>query len=212
MQKGKNMSKTNYKFNKKNWLVVAVSVVLSLVTVACVFNITDSFTEFNPVNIVMERNEDNLFFEQIEDGTIYDNKQIDCVVKNGEITLDGTIVNSNPGTITMSDSIAVATLKLKPGTYTLSCFTDPNIKSHYFVGTYVKGDLTYTWYADFEEAPNNADASKLLQGQTIELTEETTVNFEIRLVEGAELKNAKARPVLVEGDKEGKFFNIGLLG
>lgn len=206
------MSNKTYKFSKKNWLVVAVSVLLAVIATACTFNVTDSFTEFNPVKIVTERNEDNLFFEQIEDGTIYDNKQIDCVVKNGEITLDGTIVNSNPGTITMSDSIAVATLNLEPGMYTLSCFKDPNIKSHYLVGTYVKGDYTYTWYADFEEAPNNTDNSKLLQGQTIELTEETTVSFEIRLVEGAELDNVKARPVLVEGDKEGNFFNIGLLG
>ena len=206
------MSNRTYKFSKKNWLVVAVSVLLAVIATACTFNVTNSFTEFNPSKVVFAQNEDNLFFEKIEDGEIYDNVQIDCIVKNGEFTLDGSIANTNPGTITMSDSISVATLTLKPGTYTLSCFNKPNFKSYYLVGTYVIGDNTYTWYADFEDAPNNTEKSKLLHGQTVEFTEETTVHFEIRLVEGTELNNVKARPVLVEGDKEGNFFKIGVFG
>ena len=203
------MSKRNYnqKLSKKNWKVIIIAVALGVLASALVFGLTDGYDNVDlKDNLTLKLNEDNFFFEKIEDGDIYDNVNIDAAAKNGVITLDGKIADTDPNAITLSDSISLATVTLPAGEYTFTCFDNPNYKSHYAVGTYVLDGKTYTWYADYDKAPNNTTNSTLLQGKTIELTEETEVTFEIRLVEGAELDNVKARPIVVEGDKDGSYY------
>ena len=203
------MSKRNYnqKLSKKNWKVIIVAVVLGIVASALAFNLTDGYDNLDfKDNLTLKLNEDNFFFEKIEDGEIYDNTSIDAVAKNGVITLNGKIVDTDPGAITLSDSIDLGTVTLPAGEYTFTCFNSPSYKGYYAVGTYTLDGATYTWYADFDKAPNNTTNSTLLQGKTIELPEEVEVNFEIRLVEGVELKNVKACPVVVEGDENGNYY------
>lgn len=198
---------SNQKLTKKNWKVIFISVALGVLASALAFSITDGYDNVDlKDNLTRQLNEENYFFEQIEDGEIYDNINIDAVAKNGVITLNGEIADTDPSVITLSDSIALATIKLPAGEYTFTCFDNPAYKSHYAVGRYTLDGKTYTWYADFEKAPNNVSDSALLQGKTIELPEETEVTFEIRLVEGAELKNEKAIPVLVEGGEDGSYY------
>ena len=203
------MSKRNYnqKLSKKNWKVIIIAVLLAVLGSAIVFNLTDGYDNVDlKDNLTRKLNEDNFFFEKLDDGVIYDNVNIDAEIKNGVITLDGSIADTDPNTITLSDSIGLTTLTLPAGEYTFTCFDHPNYKSYYAVGTYTLGGKTYTWYADFEDAPNNSTNSALLQGKTVELADEAKVTFEIRLVEGAELDNVKGYPVLVEGDENGNFY------
>ena len=203
------MSKRNYnqKLSKKNWKVIFIAVALGVLASALVFSLTDGYDNVDlKDNLTLQLNEDNFFFEKIEDGEIYDNVNIDATAKDGAIVLDGKISDTDPNTITMSEPIGLATLTLPAGEYTFTCFDNPSYKSYYAVGTYTLSGKTYTWYADFDKAPNNATNSTLLQGKTIELPEETEVTFEIRLVEGAELDNVKARPIVVEGDEDGSYY------
>lgn len=200
------------KFFRKRWVTNILLVLAAVAVCAFVFKLTDGFETFNPKDIAtLDLNEDNLFFEQIEDGEIFDNLQVTAIAENGAITLKGEIADSSPATVDLSDAIDLGSITLKPGTYTFTCFKDPAYKSHYAVGTYTIAGTTYTWYADFEKAPNNTAGAVNLLGRTITLEEEVTVSFEIRLVEGAKL-NTKAMPVIVEGEEVGNFYANGLFG
>lgn len=186
------------KFLKKNWISVVLIIVAAVFVCGLFTRLTDGFTDwsFQP-----DLNEENLFFEQIEDGAYYDNPQIDAIAENGLITLNGSVVSNNPGTVTLSTPIQITTLTLPKGTYTFSCFESPSYRTHYAVGLY-NGN---TWYADFETAPNNATADPTYLGRTVTLTEETVVTFYIYVCEGAEFENVEARPVLVTGDEVGSY-------
>ena len=198
------------KFFRKRWVVNTLIVIVAVIACGFVFRLTDGFENFDVKEMAtLDQNEDNFFFEKMEDGEIYDNLQVEAIVENGAIMLNGEIADSSPSTVDLSESISLGTITLKPGTYTFTCFKNPAYKSHYAIGTYTVAGTAYTWYADFEKAPNNA--ANLL-GRTITLEEEVTVTFEICLVEGAELKNVKALPVVVEGDEPGSFYANGLFG
>lgn len=192
------------KFLKKNWLSVAAILVVALILCGLATRLTDGFTDFS---FQANLNEENLFFEKIEDGRIYGNAEVDAIAENGVITLDGSITTTGTGTAVLSDPIELCTLTLEKGTYTFTCFDDPNRQEYYAVGTY-DGN---TWYADWEEAPYNPDGDTSLLGRTVTITEETEVTFYIFLCEGAELDNVKARPVLVPGTEPGEL-TVGLLG
>ena len=200
-------------FFKKRWVRNVLLILAAVAACAFTFKLTDGFENWNPQDIAtLDLNEDNLFFDQIEDGDIFDNLQVEAKAENGAITLNGEIADSSATTIDLSDSIDLGTITLQPGTYTFTCFKNPAYKSHYAVGTYTIAGTTYTWYADFENAPNNAAGAANLLGRTITLDETVTVNFEIRLVEGAKLNNVKAMPVIVEGEEAGNFYANGLFG
>ena len=192
------------KFLKKNWLSVAAILVVALILFGLATRLTEGFTDFS---FQANLNEENLFFEKIEDGRIYGNAEVDAIAENGVITLDGSITTTGTGTAVLSDPIELCTLTLEKGTYTFTCFDDPNRQEYYAVGTY-DGN---TWYADWEEAPYNPDGDTSLLGRTVTITEETEVTFYIFLCEGAELDNVKARPVLVPGTEPGEL-TVGLLG
>ena len=199
------------KFFRKKWVKNTLLVIVAVIVCALVSRLTNGFNDWDADTVFsVDLNEENLFFEKIEDGEIYDNLQVEAVAENGLIVLDGEIADSSPTTVDLSNSIDLGSITLAPGTYTFTCFKNPAYKSHYAVGTYAIAGTTYTWYADYEKAPNNSANDVTLLGRTITIDEEVTVNFEIRLVEGAKLNNVKAMPVLVEGDEPGTFYANGL--
>lgn len=192
------------RFLKKNLIPIVAIVIVTILLCGLTIRLTDGFTDFS---FQADLNEENLFFEKIEDGRIYGNDDIDAIAKNGEITLNGSITTTGTGTVVLSAPIELCTLTLEKGTYTFTCFDDPNRQEYYAVGTY-DGN---TWYADWEEAPYNPNGDTSLLGRTVTITEETEVTFYIYLCEGAELDNVKARPVLVPGTEPGEL-TVGLLG
>lgn len=201
------------KFFRKRWVKNTLLVITAVFVCGFVFRLTDGFENFNPKDIAtLDQNEDNLFFELMEDGELWDNPMLDVTVENGKITMNGEIADSDPSKVDLSQSIQLGSITLEPGTYTFTCFKNPAYKSHYAVGTYTIGGTNYTWYADFEKAPNNAAGATNLLGRTITLDQTVTINFEIRLVEGATFKNVSALPVIVEGEDAGSFYANGIFG
>lgn len=192
------------RFLKKNLIPIVAIVIVTILLCGLTIRLTDGFTDFS---FQADLNEENLFFEQIEDGRIYGNAEVDAIAENGVITLDGSITTTGTGTAVLSAPIELCTLTLEKGTYTFTCFDDPNRQEYYAVGAYDG----YTWYADWEEAPYNPNGDTSLLGRTVTITEETEVTFYIYLCEGAELDNVKARPVLVPGTEPGEL-TVGLLG
>ena len=202
------------KFFKKRWVRTTLIIIAAVVACGFASRLTSNFTNFDPEEMFsLKLNEDNYFFEKIDDGDFYSSGNIDAVAKDGIITFDGEIADSDPATVKVGETVELPTLQLKAGEYTFTCFNDekPSWKGYYAVGTFVSGGETYTWYADFEDAPNNKNDSKLLLGKTITLKEDTAVFFEIRFCEGVELDNLKAVPVLVDGDEDGAYSN-GIFG
>lgn len=183
-------------------LMVVAIVMASLLLFGLFIRCTDGLTDFS---FQADLNEENLFFEKIEDGRLYGNAEVDATVKDGVITLDGSITTTGTGTAVLSDPIELCTLTLEKGTYTFTCFDEPNRQEYYAVGLY----NGYTWYADWEEAPYNPTGDVSLLGRTVTITEETDVTFYIYLYEGAELDNIKASPVLVPGNEPGDL-TVGL--
>ena len=105
------------------------------------------------------------------------------------------------GTAVLSDPIELCTITLEKGTYTFTCFDNPDRQQYYAVATYGEN----MWYADWEEAPYNPTNDPSLLGRTVTLTEATDVTFYIYFCEGATLKNVKASPVVVPGIEPGKL-------
>ena len=179
--------------------VAIIGIILASVIVCGVFvKLTDGFNDFS---FQPDLNEENLFFEKIEDGRIYGNDQVDAIAKNGAITLNGSIVTTGTGTAVLSDPIELCTITLEKGTYTFTCFENPDRQQYYAVATYGEN----MWYADWEEAPYNPTNDPSLLGRTVTLTEATDVTFYIYFCEGATLKNVKASPVVVPGSEPVKL-------
>lgn len=193
-----------------SWLIIAAIVLVAVILCGLLTRMTDGFTDFS---FEQKLNEDNLFYDTIDDGSFYEDANIAAIASGGIITLDGKIADTDPNSVDVAKSLSLGTITLKPGTYTFTCFKDekPSWKTYYATGTYVENGVVYTWYADMSTAPNNSAKDDTKLGKTVTLQEETTVTFFVNLCEGVELKDVKAIPVLVEGEKDGKYSN-GLIG
>lgn len=193
-------------------ILVAVVLVAVLAT-GLVSRLTDGFTVLNPKDVFTPKlNDENAFFGQIEDREIFDNYEIDAVAKDGVITMSGEVLALDSTGLTYSDPINIATLKLKKGTYTFTCFDDPSVKSYFAVGQYTVAGATHTWFADYENIPG-IDFGAMFgttHERTLTLDEDTTITFKIMIAEGAKLDKVKVMPVIVEGDEVGNFY-LGLL-
>ena len=99
---------------------------------------------------------------------------------------------------------------LEEGTYTLSAFANADWKNCYVVGTYTVDGITHTWYSDYDKVPASL-VTDTVHARTLELESETAVTFAVKVCEGAELKNTKITPVLVEGEDVGNYY-VGILG
>ena len=198
------------KFFRKRWVQYTLIVLVTIAAVALLTRLTNGFTDpidgdtFKP-----SLNEDNFFYEKIEDGEFYTSPTVDAYAENGIITFNGKIADTNPNTVDISDSVQLASFKLEPGTYTFSCFNKekPSWKTYIAVGTYTVDGTKYTIYADHEKAPNNTANDETKLGQTFTLDEAATVTFTVQLMEGVNLDNVDAIPVLVKGDKVGSHSN-----
>ena len=190
-------------------LAVIIAVLVAVPLGGLVSVATDNWTNFDPVKV----NQDNLFYDKIDDGEIYDNYQIDAVAKDGIITLDGAIAAVDTSALTFSDPIEIVTLTLEPGTYTFSCFDTPSVKSYFAVGEYTIAGVKYSWLADYAKVPAielGGEFGKLVE-RTITLEETVEVTFKIMIAEGTELHDVEAKPVIVQGEEEGSFYQKTLL-
>ncbi len=195
--------------SKKSLAIVIAAVVVSVLLCGFLVRITDGFQVLDPKEVFAAKlNEENLFFEKVEDGEIFDNYQIDAVVKDGVITLNGKIVAEDNTRLTFSDPIEFVTMKLEKGTYTFTCFDDPTVKSYFAVGEYIADGELHTWLADFEKVPGIDLSAELgnVHERTLTLEEDTTITFKIMIAEGAELEKIKGMPVIVSGDEVGDFY------
>lgn len=196
------------KTTKTTLVIAALAVVVAVLLCGFITRVTDNWTNFDPVKV----NQDNLFYDQIDDGEIYDNYQIDAVAEGGIITLNGSIAAVDNTALTFSDPIEMVTLTLEPGTYTFSCFDKAAVKSYFAVGQYTIAGQTFSWLADFGKVPGidlGAEFGTVLEN-TITLEETVEVTFKIMIAEGTELDDVQAKPVIVEGEEEGSFYQATL--
>lgn len=189
-------------------LAVIIAVLVAVPLGGLVSVVTDNWTNFDPVKV----NQDNLFYDEIDDGEIYDNYQIDAVAEGGIITLNGSIAAVDNTSLTFSDPIEIVTLTLEPGTYTFSCFDKAAVKSYFAVGQYTIAGQTFSWLADFGKVPaiELGDEFGIVLENTITLEETVEVTFKIMIAEGTELDDVQAKPVIVEGEEEGSFYQTTL--
>lgn len=202
------------KFFKKKWVQYVLLLIAAVILCGVASRLTSGFTVFDVEEMFsVKLNEDNYFYEKIDDGVFYSDANVDAVADKGIITFNCEIPDTDASAVTVAEEIELATIQLKAGTYTFTCFDDekPTWKTYYATGTYVIDGVTYTWYADMDKAPNNSANSGSLLGKTVELEKDTIVVFEVHLCEGVELNNVKAVPVLVEGDEDGAYSN-GIIG
>ena len=203
------------RFFRKRW-VQTVSVILASVLLCSFVGIaTSGFTNFDSEEIFsVKLNEENYFYNRIEDGDLCVAATYSGKAENGIISFTGTINDHDPNSVDIAKSVQIASIPLEAGTYTFTCFDDekPEWTTYIAVATYTVDGTKYTAYADYKTAPNNVAKDPTKLGMTFTLEEATTVTFRIQLMEGANLKNVKAVPVLVDGDKPGSyslsFFNI----
>ena len=196
---------------KFNWLAVVGILLAAVILCGVTMRMTDGFTDFD---FSASPNEENLFFEKIEDGALEFIVDVDAEVENGVITLDGGVATDATGVLTIADEpIQFADLTLKAGEYTFTAFDKPNAKKFFAVGVYEADGVTYAWLADVEETSSFYEQALAsagyvnVHGNTVTFEEDTDVTFYIMVVEGAELDNVKAYPVVVEGSEAGSFYN-----
>lgn len=205
---------------KFNWLSVVGILLAAVVLCGVTMRLTDGFTNFDPEDIfTVGQNEENLFFEKIEDGALEFIVDVDAEVKDGVITLNGGVPASAANSLTIADEhILFASLAIKAGEYTFTAFDDPSGKTYFAVGVYEVDGVTYAWLADEDKVTGYyGDALEAagfvnVHGNTVTFEENTDVDFYIMVVEGAELKNVKALPVIVKGAEAGEFYNDSIFG
>ena len=200
---------------KFSWGAIICIILAAVFLSGLMMRLTDGFTNFNPQDMFSRsQNEENLFFEKIEDGDLEFIVDVDATVKNGVITLNGGVPSDVTGVLTIADDpIKFADLTLGAGEYTFTAFDEPSGKEYFAVGVYTADGVTYAWLADVAKTSQHyIDALSSLgyvnvHGNTVTFDEETQVEFFIMVVEGSELKNVKAYPVVVEGAENGNFYN-----
>ena len=199
---------------KFNWLSVILILLAAVILCGVTMRLTNNFTDFGTDGLFTGTvNEENFFFEQIEDGDLEFIVDVDAEAKSGVITLDGGVRASAGNSLTIADEpIEFATLMLDAGEYTFSAFNKPSGKTYFAVGIYEIDGVKYAWLADTAKSSTYYDQALETRGyvnahgQTVTFDEETEVTFFIMVVEGAELENVKAYPIIVEGDEEGDFY------
>ncbi len=196
---------------KFNWLAVAGILLAAVILCGVTMRMTDGFTDFD---FSASPNEENLFFEKIEDGALEFIVDVEAEVKDGVITLDGGVPASAANSLTIAEEpIKFASLSLKAGEYTFTAFEDPSATEYFAVGVYEVDGVTKVWLADaskvttYYERALSTQGYANIEGNTVTFEEDTDVDFYIMVIEGAELKNVEAFPVIVEGAEEGDFYN-----
>ena len=208
-------NKTKKKFFERPLVIIITAVLACVIVCGILGGLTTGFTDFEEKSVeknysTLLLNKNNLFYDTIEEGTLYDGVNYSAKVKNGIITLNGESVDTDSDSVTISDTITFATVRLEEGTYTLSAFANADWKNCYVVGTYTVDGITHTWYSDYDKVPASL-VTDTVHARTLELESETAVTFAVKVCEGAELKNTKITPVLVEGEDVGNYY-VGILG
>lgn len=200
----------------KNIITAICIVLVSVLLCGFTMRLTDNFTKFKPSEVFARKlNSDNLFVGQIEDAenTVLSNG-VSYQIDNGVYEFSGKTAADGNGDNSFSaePKISVATLKLKPGTYTFTCFKSPVTSNGYYAyGTYTVGSDKHVWFADFQgDSVNSSEFSSaagyVQHARTITLTEETEIHFGICITKGADMSHVKAFPMIVSGKNVGEFY------
>ena len=191
---------------KKNTIKTVVSVIgivlVSVILAGVASRLTDNFTDFT----FRDLNEDNLLFAQYDDlETEDDDSGVTLENENGVIRIRRQKNNTEDKT---SDYVYMfASVKLDAGEYTYTCFENPSIDTYY---SYIKftdaNGVERTVVADFDQDDEDFEGGISDFYSTFTLEEETTVKCYILVKSDSSIKDIKAMPVLVEGDKAGDFY------
>lgn len=185
------------RFIRRQPLVAVVAIILVTVF-ACgaIASFTDNDLDFfsRPLN------EDNLLFEQYKAlDEEKDSSGITYKNRNGVITISGEI----PDTEGAEDStLTFATMTLKAGTYTYTCFDKASVNKYF---SYIKYGTNIV-YGDFANTSATMSGMTVAGSRTFTLTEDTEVEFIICVKAGTKCTNVKAYPVLVQGETAGDFY------
>ena len=175
--------KKEFSFNLVT-IVVVIAVVVAALSV--IGHLSGGFenmkiSEWN----LRERNEENLISGEFKDYNEGNGVTAEGD-KYGVITVDGMYMGDGE-----SVSIAVDTVTLEAGTYTLS------------------GDIkgsNFTYRLSAKDSGGLVVATSGLNNATFSLGSTTTLQIVIEVFKGVELENVKISPVLVKGTEPGDFF------
>jgi hypothetical protein len=194
------------KFRSKNntAIIIIASVLIAVLLVGVLGYFTKGFQDFD---FSKDINEDNLLYGQYKNYTGGNHPSgITATNDDGVIVFNGKI----PDTSTAANAeLTFATMTLKAGTYTYSCFEDPSMSTYYSYISWADAEGgKHIVFADFSESNITVSGATVEGYKTFTLTEDTEVSFHITVCPGAEMKNVEALPCLVTGDVEGSFYVV----
>lgn len=210
------MAKT---MNKKTKNIISIVCIVLVTVLLCgvTMRLTDNFTKFKPSEVFAQKlNEDNLFVGQIKDvdSQLLSNG-ISYSIKNGVYSFSGksTADDATKSFVVCEPLIELGTMKLKPGTYTFTCFDKPSTSGGcYTYGTFKVGEADHVWFADYTgDGIVNADKLKptnnyVQHTRTMTLTQEAEITFYIAITKNADMNNVKAMPMIVSGAETADFY------
>ena len=124
------------KFFRKKWVQCVLFLVAAVILCGIASRLTSGFTVFDVEEMFsVKLNEDNYFYEKIDDGVFYSDANVDAVADKGIITFNGEIPDTDASAVTVAEEIELATIQLKAGTYTFTCFDNekPTWKTYYML-------------------------------------------------------------------------------
>lgn len=195
------------------WRVIVRAIIFLLITVAIValvYKATDSFETWNPTEVfARDLNEDNILFKTYEGFELTDSATgVSFKESNGVVKINGEFDEADDKHSSII-SVPLATVELKAGTYTFTCFDDPAFVDYYAYLEYTDSNNDkHIVYADFKNINTSAVGEPgIVDGSlTFTLTEDTVCEFRINIRSGNTFNNVKARPCLVPGTEKGEFY------
>lgn len=169
-------------------LIIIIAVVLGIAAISSLAVFTDGFKSWD----IREVNEDNLINVSIYDDTLEDKREDGIKV---EVDENGVIEVTGENETEEDVSIKVCDITLEKGEYTFGSSAKTDKKEYYM--TLSNSDTSIVIY-DYDDVDD----------RTFEVDTETTFTLSIVVMAEEEI-DVTFKPVLVEGDKEGKFFVIG---
>ena len=194
-------------FIRKNPIVFAVICILVAVFLCgSVSVLTDGFNNFDIVEIFSrDLNDDNLLYNTYKDMDVINHPSgVTFENKRGVIEMNGKTSDKNGAT---DVEFVFATVDLKAGEYTYTCFEKPTMSTYYSYVRYKDNSgVTHIAYSDFSNT-NLVDENVTIDGySTFTIAKDATCEFVIVVCPGTELDGIKAMPCIVSGDVAGEFY------
>ena len=169
-------------------IIIIIAVVLGIAAISSLAVFTDGFKTWD----IREVNEDNLVNVSIYDDTLEDKREDGIKV---EVDENGVIEVTGENETNADVTINVCEVTLNKGEYTFGSSAKTDKKEYYMTLSNSDSTIVINDYDDVDD-------------RTFKVDTETTFTLSIVVKSGEEI-DVTFKPVLVEGDKEGKFFVIG---